>query len=106
MSMEELSAGNQLKISNSMLQRGRDINASTPSETAGANSELAKKLEIRRQQSETQSQDTDMMGTPPHRSQQPLTTSERAEIKCVCACLHVFLCGSNLRSIDTQSIQM
>ena len=66
-----------------MLQKGRDINASTPSETgkqltAGADSELAKKLEIRRLQSESQSQDInrDKMGTPPHHSQRPLTTGE------------------------------
>ena len=71
MSEEELTAGGQLKISNSMLQRGRDINASTH------NSELTKKLEIRRQQSEPQLQDTDKMGTSPHHSQQLLTTGER-----------------------------
>ena len=79
MSEEELTAGSQLKISNSMLQRGRD---STPSDTgkqldAGADSQLAKMLEIRRRRSESQLQDTNKMGTPPtHHSQGPLTTGE------------------------------
>ena len=79
-------AGSQLKVFNSVLQRGRDINASTPRGmgkqlTTGGDSELAKKLEIRRQRSESEPQDTDKMGTPSaHYSWQPSTTGESSEL--------------------------
>ena len=87
MSEEELiTAGGQLKIANNMHQKKRDINASTPIESekqpaAGADSELAKKLERRRQRLESQPQNRDKIDTPPaHHSQRPLSTCESSEL--------------------------
>ena len=49
--------------------------------TAGADSELAKKLEIRQERSESEPQDTDKIGTSPaHHSRQPSTTGESSEL--------------------------